>query len=171
MTTICTVRRLDRGDAEAWAALRREALVSHPLAFGASIPDDPKFLVEFILARLDSTTESAVFGAFANKSMVGIVGIRRDLGKKERHKSSIWGMYVTAGNRRGGIGKMLLHTAIQQARSYLGVEQIHLSVSDVATDARKLYEKNGFQSWGREPRALYWQGCYADETHMILKLQ
>jgi hypothetical protein len=46
MTTICTVRRLDRGDAEAWATLRREALAAHPLAFGASIPDDPKFLVE-----------------------------------------------------------------------------------------------------------------------------
>jgi GNAT superfamily N-acetyltransferase len=171
MTRICTIRRLDRGDAEAWAELRREALVSHPLAFGASIPDDPKFLVEFILARMDSTTESAVFGAFANRSMVGIVGIRRDSGKKERHKSSIWGMYVTAGNRRGGIGKMLLHRSIQQARSYLGVEQIHLSVSDVATDARKLYEQNGFQAWGREPHALYWQGCYADETHMILRLE
>ena len=171
MTTTCTVRKLDHDDAEAWASLRREALESHPLAFGASVPDDPKFLVEFILARLDSTEESAVFGAFTDRAVVGIAGIRRDTGKKERHKAFIWGMYVTAGSRRCGAGEMLLRRGIQEARSWPGVEQVHLAVSDVATDARRLYEKHGFQEWGREPRALCWEGRCADETHMVLDLR
>ncbi len=170
MVTICTVRRLDRDDAAAWAALRREALEAHPLAFGSSVPDDPKFLIEFILTILDATEESAVFGAFADGSMVGIVGIRRETGKKERHKSSVWGMYVSAGNRHSGIGEMLLRAAIQEARSYPEVDLVHLSVSDIATEARRLYERIGFQAWGCEPRALCWEGRYADEIHMVLDL-
>jgi GNAT superfamily N-acetyltransferase len=165
-----TVRRLDRDDAEDWATLRHEALLDRPLAFGAALPDDPKSLVDFIRSRLAETADSVVFGAFVDRTMVGIVGIRRDSGAKERHKSFIWGMYVTAPHRGNGVGGRLLATAIQHARTEPGVEQIHISVSDVAPDALKLYEQNGFRAWGREPRALCWAGCYADEIHLVLDL-
>ena len=66
---------------------------------------------------------------------------------------------------------MLLRTAILQARSWAGVEQAHLAVSEVAGGARRLYERNGFQEWGREPRALCWEGRWADESHMVLDLR
>src|SRR5262249_18272829 len=158
MTMICTVRKLDSDDAEAWASLRQEALEAHPLAFGASIPEDPKTLAESFLTRLTSNEESAVFGAFTGDSLIGIVGVRRNPGGKERHKAFIWGMYVTAGSRRKGVGEMLLRMAIRQARSWAGVEQLRLAVSEVAEEARRLYEMNGFQEWGREPRALCWEG-------------
>jgi RimJ/RimL family protein N-acetyltransferase len=171
MPTTYTIRRLDQGHAEAWAALRREALEAHPLAFGASIPEDPGSLVELIRARLASDEESCVFGAFAGTSLVGIVGIRRDTGKKERHKSLIWGMFVSPTHRRSGVGAALLQMAIAHARTWPGVEQVQLAVSEVAEDARRLYERNGFQSWGREPRALCWEGRSVDETHMILDLR
>jgi RimJ/RimL family protein N-acetyltransferase len=171
MTMICTVRKLDSDDAAAWASLRQEALKAHPLAFGATIPEDPKTLVEYFLARLTSSEESAVFGAFIGDSLIGIVGIRRNPGDKERHKALIWGMYVTTGSRRKGVGEMLLRTAILQARSWAGVEQAQLAVSEVAEGARRLYEKNGFQEWGREPRALCWEGRWADESHMVLDLR
>jgi GNAT superfamily N-acetyltransferase len=80
-------------------------------------------------------------------------------------------MYVTAGRRRNGAGDMLLRAAIQQARSWTGVEQVHLAVSEVAQEARRLYERNGFQEWGREPLALCWEGRCADESHMVLDLR
>jgi L-amino acid N-acyltransferase YncA len=79
-------------------------------------------------------------------------------------------MYVTAGNRQHGVGERLLRAAIEQARTWKGVQQIYLSVSDEAGSAKRLYEKVGFKEWGREPRALCWEGRYADETHMIFNL-
>src|SRR5262245_33759361 len=125
------VRQLNAHDAETWAALRRESLELHPLSFGALVPDDPYALVDVMLQRLNETG-TKMFGAFHDESMVGMVGLRRIQGPKEGHKVFIWGMYVTARSRRGGAGSLLLRTAIQEARTWKGVEQIHLSVSSEA---------------------------------------
>lgn len=169
--TTCIVRRLSPDDAETWASLRREALEAHPLAFSMSVPDEPAELAGSFRSRLEANRESAVFGAFLDEALVGIVGIARITGKKERHKSMIWGMYVNSGSRRGGAGEMLLRSAIEQARSWPGVDQVHLSVTSIGADARRLYERNGFVEWGREPRALCWEGEYVDEIHMVLDLR
>jgi len=150
--------------------LRREALEAHPLAFGASVPEDISVLAESVRPRLSPNDESAVFGAFDAGFLIGIVGIVRNTGIKEHHKSLIWGMYVTAGSRRRGVGELLMRAALEQARSWSGIELVHLAVSGTADDARRLYERLGFQEWGREPRALCWQGCFADEVHMVLDL-
>ena len=72
--------------------------------------------------------------------------------------------------RRRGAGSRLLQAAIGQARSWPGVTQVHLSVSTVANEARRIYEGHGFRVWGVEPRALCWEGLAADEIHMILAL-
>jgi len=103
--------------------------------------------------------------------LVGMVGVLRNRGTKERHKSLIWGMYVKSQYRRTGSGESLLRAAIQHAQSWTGVDQIHLSVSEVAEDARRLYERIGFQEWGREPRALCWEGRCVAESHMLLDLR
>lgn len=164
------VRLLHKDDAEAWALVRREALEAHPLAFGASVPEELSALAEAVRPRLSPNDESAVFGAFDGDSLIGIVGIVRNAGIKERHKSLIWGMYVTARSRRRGVGALLVRAAIEQARSWPGVELVHLAVSETAADAKRLYERLGFQEWGREPRALVWGGRFADELHMVLDL-
>lgn len=166
----CSVRKLRRDDAQAWALLRREALAAHPLAFGASLPDDLGDLVEFVLSRMSSGEESVVFGAFAGEVLVGIAGILRYAGRKERHKAVLWGMYVAEASRRCGAGTMLLGAAVEQARAWPGILQVHLAVSEVADEARRMYERQGFQAWGRESRALGWDGRFVDEIHMMLDL-
>jgi len=169
MDSSYSIRKLTPNDAELWAALRWEALTQHPLAFGASPPGNVSELAASVSRRLHSSDESAVFGAFHNAKLIGIVGIVRESERKERHKARIWGMYVTASHRRAGVGESLLNTAIGEAQSW-HVEQVMLSVTDVGTEAHRLYERRGFRPWGREPRAILWDGKYADEIYMVLNL-
>ncbi|HEV8712455.1 MAG TPA: GNAT family N-acetyltransferase [Candidatus Binatia bacterium] len=171
MSTACTVQRLGPNEVGAVVALRREALALHPLAFSASPPDDPELLIDSFRSLLALPEEAAIFGAFVADTLVGMVGVVRNKGAKERHKALIWGMYVRAQNRRTGAGEQLLRAAIHQAQSWPGVEQAQLTVTELAGEARRLYERNGFQEWGREPRALCWQGRYVEDRHMFLDLR
>jgi GNAT superfamily N-acetyltransferase len=167
----CTIRRLNPGDAQIWAELRKEALQTHPLAFGASLPGEFSVLVESAVDRLKVSEDSACFGAFVDKRLVGTVAIRREAGVKERHKCLLVAMFVRPENRRGGVGKLLVRAAIEHARSWIGVEQILLVVNDVAPEAKRLYERSGFRVWGIEPRSLKHNGLYTDATQMILDLR
>jgi ribosomal protein S18 acetylase RimI-like enzyme len=99
-----------------------------------------------------------------------MVGILRASNMKERHKAQIWGMYVTSACRRKGVGSALLDAAIEQAKRWSGISQVHLSVTEAAADAKRLYERAGFQQWGREPRALCVDGRFVDELHFVLRL-
>lgn len=160
-----SVRALRAEDAEAWASLRRAALEAHPLAFGATAEGGCAALVAFALARI-ALEESVLLGAFLEERMVGIVGIRRERGPKERHKAYLWGMFVAPEARRRGAGTLLLEAAIEAARGWSGVDRVLLSVSSAAPGAEALYRRAGFRPWGREPEALRWQGASADEIHM-----
>lgn len=151
-------------------ALRREALESHPLAFGASTEDDRGLSLEFMQTSL-ADPEQAVFGAFEGDGLTGMVGVVRAARVKIRHKAHIWGTYVSPHARGKGTGRALLEAAIERARAWPGVEQLHLGVTDAAVAARKLYEAAGFRIWGQEPRALQWEGRFVDELHLVLDLE
>ena len=158
-------------DAEALTVLRKEALESHPLAFGASIQDDKSLSIDFVRASLADRQASAILGLFEGTELVGMVGVVREAKLKARHKVHIWGMYITPRARGRGAGRGLLEGAVEQARSWSGVEQIHLSVTEAAVEARRLYESAGFREWGREPRSLQWEGQVVDERHLVFDLR
>jgi ribosomal protein S18 acetylase RimI-like enzyme len=170
MPTGFDVRRLGPGDAPALVTLRRAALEAHPLAFGASPEDDPGRSVELARGALARHDREAIFGLFVDAALAGMVGIYRDSAVKARHKAHLWGMYVAADARRRGAGRALLEAAVGQARAWPGIEQVLLGVTEAAPAARRLYEAVGFREWGREPRALRWQGRTVDEFHLVLDL-
>jgi RimJ/RimL family protein N-acetyltransferase len=165
-----SVRLLTPDDAAAFVALRRDALTSHPLVFAASLEDDRGLSLELMRASLADVESSAIFGAFEAGALVGIVGAHRAEKLKMRHKVDVWGMYVAPGARGRGVGDALLRAVIDHCRSWPGVLQIHLSVTEAATAAARLYERAGFREWGREPRALLWDGRPVDERHLVLDL-
>lgn len=164
------IRRLGPDDAPSLAALRRQALESDPLAFG-SAPGEDRFLApEAVAAYLAAEADQAVFGAFQGPDLAGMAGVLRTAGAKRQHRAFIWGMYVVPEARRMGAGRALLEAAVAQARAWPGIVQVHLSVTEAATAARRLYESAGFRVWGREPRALLWEGRFVDEIHLVYEL-
>jgi RimJ/RimL family protein N-acetyltransferase len=163
------IRELRESDAEAYVALRRQALLDSPLAFGASPADDFVSSAETVRERLRGAPEWAILGAF-QPALVGSVGVFRGHHAKGSHKARIWGMYVAPGHRRCGIGADLLQAAVRHARSLPGVTWVHLSVSAAAPGARRLYERAGFEVWGTEPEALRHDGQSVVEHHMALRV-
>ena len=99
-----------------------------------------------------------------------MVGVKRELSPKEKHKAIVWGMFVTPRGRGKGAARALLAAAVQHARGWTDVRQVQLIVSAEAPAARHVYESAGFRVWGQEPRALQWEGRFVDELHMTLDL-
>jgi ribosomal protein S18 acetylase RimI-like enzyme len=168
------VRILVPDDAPALVALRREALETHPQAFGAS-PDDDRGLslsIDFARGALDPAARerAVVFGLFDGGALAGMVGVARATEHKRRHRGQLWGMYVAPGARRKGGGRALLEAAIAHARAWPGVTSVHLCVSASSSSALQLYRSLGFREWGRDSRALAVEGVLFEEHHMSLVL-
>jgi GNAT superfamily N-acetyltransferase len=169
MSVELNITRLRVADADVLVALRREALEIEPLAFGASAEDDVALLRESVRTFLGNHEEQAVFGQFDKADLIGMIGVFRASKVKQRHKATIWGMYVSPRARNKGVGRALLEAAVEQGRGW-GLAQLQLSVSQAAPHAKRLYQTAGFRPWGQEPRALHWKGRFVDEYHLVLDL-
>jgi ribosomal protein S18 acetylase RimI-like enzyme len=89
---------------------------------------------------------------------------------KRRHRSELWGVYVSPAARGRGVAALLLEETLRRARQLEGLERITLAVSNRAPAARHLYEKVGFVEFGREPGAARTGNVEMDEIHMLLNL-
>jgi RimJ/RimL family protein N-acetyltransferase len=167
---IVNIRCLEPDDADALIALRREALSREPLAFGAALDDDRTLSADLLRASLADAGSFAIIGAFDAEALVGMAGLFRMEKLKARHRAMIWGMYVTQTARGRGVGAAILKAAIDRARTWPGIIQVHLSVTETSEEAGRLYRSLGFREWGVEPRAVHWDGRFVAEHHMVLEL-
>ncbi len=161
------IRQLRAQDAEAYAKLRREAVLDSPLSFASSPEDDVTATASAARDQVSRGPESVIFGAF-EPGLVGMAGVQRDRHLKLAHKAHIWGMFVAAGHRERGLGADLLDAAIRHASALSGIEWIHIGVSSTAPAAHRLYERAGFKVWGTEADALRYEGEVATEYHMAM---
>ncbi|HWL12274.1 MAG TPA: GNAT family N-acetyltransferase [Ureibacillus sp.] len=166
------IRVLNEADADMYQSLRLSALQTNPESFGSTYEREVQFSVEMVRERVRPAEDRYVLGAFAEDgSLEGIVRFMRDTDLKSKHKGNIYGMYVAPEVRGQGVGKALMAEAIERAKEFEGVEQIHLQVVSTNGSAKKLYESLGFETYGVEPRALKANGQYFDEDLMVLFLK
>jgi ribosomal protein S18 acetylase RimI-like enzyme len=160
------IRRLTPEDVPVYRTLRLRALLEHPDAFTSSHAEDSEIPLSTTERRLEPDSPDWVFGGFVADELAGIVGLSRERRAKNRHKASVFGMYVAPEHRRHGIGAALLRRVIETAQLE-GIEQLVLTVTDTNAPARTLYERSDFRSFGVEPRAIRVNDVYYDKNHMI----
>jgi ribosomal protein S18 acetylase RimI-like enzyme len=164
------IRRLTPADATAFQALRLAALCDAPSAFGSSYEEEKEFSAAVIEGRLALKDDRGPFGAFEDEVLVGLVVLGRENARKLSHKALIWSMYVAPVARGKGVGRALLSEALALARSVPEIRQVNLCVNADNSNAIRLYESVGFETFGREPGALLIDGQLHDELHMRLQL-
>lgn len=177
--------RLVPGDAERYTRLRIRMLQVSPWAFASSLEDDLSLDVEHV-AKMLAEDYNAILGMEAtnaslivNESPVGSrlrnelaasAGIVRPHQRKFWHRAKLWGVFVEPSHRREGLGRAVVASAIELARTWGGIDYVDLGVSENAPDAQRLYEQLGFRAWGREPESLQHDGRRYDEIFMTLRL-
>jgi RimJ/RimL family protein N-acetyltransferase len=177
--------RLTPGDAERYMRLRLRMLTTAPWAFSAT-PEEDEALDPAHLAQLLAQEHHATFAieapvpprlrgetgeeADGRPVLVASASLTRATSPKFSHRARVWGVFVEPAHRGGGLGRTLMHAAIAQARSWRGVDFLDLAVSANSPEARRLYERMGFEAWGREPEATEHEGRRYDEIHMTLRL-
>ena len=165
-----TIERLSPSHTAAYRRLRLRGLRESPTAFGSSYAEEAKFPLKAFVARMERSPTRWVFGAFEGGRLVGVVTLIRESKTKERHKASIFGMYVDRKMRRSGIGRRLLERAVEAARRLPGLKQVRLAVVETNLPALRLYESAGFKIFGREEAALRVAGKFYSELFLVYRL-
>jgi len=164
------IRRLTPADATSFQALRLAALQESPTAFASSYEEEREFSQSFIEERLAAKPDRGTLGAFNGTELVGFIALGRERHRKLEHKALIWGMYVAPKFRRNGIGRALMCTALELARSVPAIRQVNLSVNANNKGAIVLYQSLGFKVFGHERGGMLAEGELHDELHMCFEL-
>lgn len=164
------IRRLHAADVEAFQALRLAALLDTPESFPSSHEEEKDLPLSTVADRFDERPGTGVFGAFDGDTLVGMIGLGRNVRAKLAHKGRIWGMYVAPSVRRFGVARQLVLAALALARGTPGMSKVvlHVEASNVAAIA--LYESLGFVVFAREADAMRLGDQKRDELQMALQL-
>jgi ribosomal protein S18 acetylase RimI-like enzyme len=160
------IRRLQVADVEDYRSIRLGALRTEPESFGALHEIEAALPIATFVERLES---GIVLGAYADGRIVGVAGFRRETGAKERHKGTVWGVYVQREARGRGVAAALIAGIVELARPI--VEQLTLSVVQGNDAAIALYRRHGFTVYGIEPRARKNAAGYVDKVLMACDLR
>ncbi|WP_377288675.1 GNAT family N-acetyltransferase [Rhizobium sp. SG2393] len=162
---IVTIRRALPDDADAFRAIRLEALRCEP-SFFASSYDDWACLSE---PDWKQRLADPVFIAFQRDEPVGIMGVLLQRAKKMAHRATIIMVYVRKALRGTDVARDILSAVVAHARQD-GVRQLELTVSAENPAAIRFYTREGFMTVGRIPGGFLEDGQEIDDIIMVRRL-
>lgn len=157
-----SIRQIGPDDAALYRAIRLQALLGDPRAFGSDHETESQKPLEWYA---QSARDCAVFIAFDDDTPIGMAGFFRAAGLKSRHIGYLFGVFVAPSGRRRGVGEGLIAAVIDHAKSE--VSQIRLAVGTYNHGAQALYQRHGFETYGTEPQSLLVDGEFIDEHLMV----
>lgn len=162
-------RKLRSGEANDYRRVRLECLKNFPDNFGSSYADEAKIpRLKFEAHIENDSAGNFMFGAFDAENLIGIAGISRADRAKTGHRAEIVQMYVNPQFRGRKIGENLLKAVIEAAFEIEGIESLELSAVADNISAVGLYEKLGFEIYGRRQNYFKENGKYWNQVFMDL---
>lgn len=159
------IELLDPSNAKAYRQLMLEAYSLHPEAFVSGIADREKLPLSWWEGQLDDEL-SALFGAFIDAQLVGIIGLAFEPWEDAQHKATLFGLYVPHAFRGRGVGEQLVQAVLSLAEQEPDIKMVELTVSASSTAALALYRRCGFEQSGLEDSAIRVGDDYYDRVHM-----
>src|SRR6266568_6224104 len=144
--TNIVIRALGEPDVEAYRELRLTALATSPEAFGSSYEEEAELSLDSFRARVMSGGRNVIFGAFADRHLVGMAGFVADEKVKKRHKGTLWGVFLMPEWRGRGLSDRLVRRVVEHATEHVLILQAVVVTAN--QKARQTYARLGFVPYG-----------------------
>lgn len=151
---ICILRSLKEDDVDKFIEyLKTTSNETHFMArYPEEVNTDINEQINFITNILESDKDILI-SAFINDELVGSTGltcVKNHI--KIKHRATL-GISIKKDHWNKGIGSILIKEALNQGIN-MGYKQIELGVFSDNIKAKSLYEKNGFEVWGKIKNAF-----------------
>ena len=165
---MASIRRLTPADAATYRAFMLDAYARHPEAFTATAAEREPLPIAWWIDRVSDAPNAhqGVLGAFQDRQLVGVAGLRRSQRPKTQHKATLFGMAVHPSAQGQGLGRALVEAVLDHALAMPGMEVLQLTVSDTNRRALDLYAACGFTAFGTEPYAIRVGDRFVGKVHM-----
>ncbi|MEM8578541.1 MAG: GNAT family N-acetyltransferase [Pseudomonadota bacterium] len=163
-----TARVAAPADAEAWRALRLDALRAYPSAFLTTYAEGAAASVADYAQRLEQENSFIVLDGSEAVGIAALIPLTQRF--QTVHRGEIGAVYIAASHQgRGAAGALM--TAIEAQAGALGIWQLELFVEARNTRAQSFYAKCGYVQAGRLPNAVVTPDGPADDLFLVKDLR
>ena len=164
------IRRLGTGELADYKRLRDTMLTACPDAFSSDAGEAAALGPDAYRGRLGlDRPDGGVFtlAAWCGDALVGAISGEREARVKVRHTAHLTAMMVLPDFAGQGIGRRLLHAALDTCREAQGIAQVTLSVTSTNATAVRLYESAGFVRYASLADAMRIDGRSLTKDQMV----
>ncbi len=160
------VRVLTPADQPRWRALRLEALERFPQAFLTTAEEQRHRAAADDRAQL---AQGRWRGLFHGDDLIGLGALIPMSYAAAAHRFEISGLYVSEAHWGTDAAQSFLDAVEAEARQK-GALQLELSVAANNPRAIRFYERNGYERFGTQPRAILVDGAGQDDFFYVKML-